>query len=95
MDLSQSDVARIATLAKLNASEEETVRYLDEMTRILGLVDQLEAVDVDDIIPMAHPIDASQRLRKDEASGPSPRDAYQAIAPEAEQGLYWVPKVIE
>lgn len=45
--------------------------------------------------PMAHPLDAVQKLRPDVVTETNQRDAFQAIAPATEDGLYLVPKVIE
>jgi aspartyl-tRNA(Asn)/glutamyl-tRNA(Gln) amidotransferase subunit C len=44
---------------------------------------------------MAHPLDASQRLRPDEVTEQDRREAYQSVAPQKQDGLYLVPKVIE
>ena len=62
---------------------------------ILELVDQMQAVDTSDIEPMANPLDATQLLRADEVTEGNRRDAFQAIAPAVENGLYLVPKVID
>ena len=55
----------------------------------------MNQVNTDGVEPMAHPMDARQRLRPDEVSESNLRDKYQAIAPDVEHGLYRVPKVIE
>jgi aspartyl-tRNA(Asn)/glutamyl-tRNA(Gln) amidotransferase subunit C len=55
----------------------------------------MQAVDTTDIEPMANPLDAVQRLRVDLVTERNQREAFQAIAPQVEQGLYLVPKVIE
>jgi aspartyl-tRNA(Asn)/glutamyl-tRNA(Gln) amidotransferase subunit C len=52
-------------------------------------------VDTHDVEPMANPLDATQRLRPDKVTQSNRRDAFQAIAPAVENGLYLVPKVIE
>ena len=59
------------------------------------MVDQLQAVDTHNLEPMANPLDATQRLRPDKVTQSNRRDAFQAIAPAVENGLYLVPKVIE
>jgi len=66
-----------------------------DLGNILSLVDQLQAVNTDDIIPMAHPMDAVQILRKDVVTETDNREKYQKVAPNTEDGLYLVPKVIE
>ena len=55
----------------------------------------MNAIDTSDVEPMAHPLDAVQRLRKDEVTEQNQRDHYQQVAPLTEAGLYLVPKVIE
>ena len=95
MALDRSDVEKIAHLARLGLDEAELPRTTATLNNILGLIDQMQAVDTDGIEPLAHPLEATQRLRADVVSETNQRDAYQAIAPAVENGLYLVPKVIE
>ncbi|MFZ6047309.1 Asp-tRNA(Asn)/Glu-tRNA(Gln) amidotransferase subunit GatC [Pseudomonas sp. CR3202] len=95
MALERSDVEKIAHLARLGLNEADIPRTTETLNNILGLIDAMQAVDTDGIEPMAHPLDATQRLRADRVSEENHRDAYQAIAPAVENGLYLVPKVIE
>lgn len=95
MALERSDVEKIAHLARLGLNEAEIPRTTDTLNSILGLVDAMQAVDTDGIEPLAHPLEATQRLRPDAVTEANHRDAYQAIAPAVENGLYLVPKVIE
>lgn len=95
MSLSLDDVSRIARLARIDISSAEAGRTRDQLNGILAFVAQLQAVNTDGIEPMAHAVDVVQRLRPDTVTEPDRRDAFQAIAPETEAGLYLVPKVIE
>lgn len=95
MALSDDDVCKIAHLARLGLAAADVPRYADSLSAILGFVEQLRAVDTADITPMAHPLDAVQRLRADEVSEHDQRDRFQSIAPQVDAGLYLVPKVIE
>ena len=95
MALERSDVEKIAHLARLGLNDDDLPRTTEALNSILGLVDQMQAVDTDGIEPLAHPLEASQRLRDDAVAESNHRDEYQAIAPAVEQGLYLVPKVIE
>ena len=95
MTLKTEDVKNIAHLARLNIDDGSVEQYATDLSRILDLVDQMNQVDTDHVEPMAHPMDASQRLRPDEISETNQRDKFQAIAPNVELGLYRVPKVIE
>ncbi|MDF3030391.1 MAG: gatC [Moraxellaceae bacterium] len=95
MTLTADDVGKIAHLARLQLSAEEEGRVTDRLNDILHLIDQLQAADTAGVEPMAHPMDATQPLREDTVTETDRRDAYQAIAPATEAGLYLVPKVIE
>lgn len=95
MSLSPDEVKKIAHLARLAISEDDVPEYARNLSSILELVDQMSAVDTHGITPMAHPLDASQRLREDVVVEQDQRDTFQSIAPQTENGLYLVPKVIE
>ncbi len=55
----------------------------------------MNQVDSSAVVPLANPLDATQRLRTDEVTEVDQRDKFQVIAPDVEAGLYRVPKVIE
>ncbi|MFW1677981.1 Asp-tRNA(Asn)/Glu-tRNA(Gln) amidotransferase subunit GatC [Pontibacter sp. JAM-7] len=95
MSLDRSDVEKIAHLARLQIAEQDIPEYTQNLTNILQLVDQLQAVDTTGIEPMAHPLDAVQRLREDTVTEPNQREQLQSIAPAVEAGLFLVPRVIE
>ena len=95
MTIQRSDIEKLAELARIQISEENITATLTSLGNVLQLVDQLQAADTTGIAPMAHPLDPVQRLRPDEVTEPNRRDAFQAIAPATENGLYLVPKVIE
>lgn len=95
MALDNDEVANIAHLARIKIDPEKAPEYANSLTSILDLVEQLQAVDTNNIDPMAHPMDANQRLRPDEVTENNQRDDYQQIAPATEDGLYLVPRVIE
>jgi aspartyl-tRNA(Asn)/glutamyl-tRNA(Gln) amidotransferase subunit C len=88
-------VAHIAHLARLAVSDEEAADVASKLSRIIDLVDQLKQVDTAGVAPMAHPLDMPQRLRADEITETDQRDLVQRNAPQAEAGLYHVPRVIE
>lgn len=94
-DFATSDVEKVAHLARLQLDENQIPQYADDLSNILQLIEQLQTVDTSDILPMAHPLDAQQRLRADEVSEDNQRDQLQTLAPATEAGLYLVPKVIE
>ena len=99
MSLNLNDISRIANLARLSLSPEQSERMLTQINGFFGIVEAMQAVDTTGITPMAHPVAAIQditlRLRPDEASEPNQRDLNQQSAPAVERGLFLVPKVIE
>ena len=99
MSLTSSDIARIANLARLELQPEESERMLTQLNGFFGIVEAMRAVDTSGVQPLAHPVAAIQdiafRLRDDEFSEQTHRDANQRNAPAVERGLFLVPKVIE
>lgn len=95
MAISREDIEKVAYLARLQLDEAQTGALEKDLTNILNLVDQLQAADTDAVQPMAHPLDAVQRLRPDAVTESDQRAAFQAVAPATENGLYLVPRVIE
>lgn len=95
MALNRSDVEKIAHLARLQLNEQEIPQYTENLSSILDLVSQMQAVDTSSVEPMANALDATQRLRQDAVTESNSRDKLQAVAPAVENGLFQVPKVIE
>jgi aspartyl-tRNA(Asn)/glutamyl-tRNA(Gln) amidotransferase subunit C len=99
MSLNSQDIARIANLARLELSPDESARLLTQTNDFFNIVEKMRAVDTTGIEPLAHPLDTIQaislRLRDDVASEPNNREANQQTAPAVENGLFLVPKVIE
>ncbi len=95
MPLEREDVEKIAHLARLAVDEGELESVAGDLSRILGLVEQMDAVDTEGVIPMAHPLHMVQRLRPDRVTEGDRRVSFQAIAPQTEAGLYLVPWAIE
>ena len=95
MTLKSDDVRSIAQLARLHIDEDAVDHYVDDLSRILALVDQMNQVDSHDVEPLSNPLDAVQRLRTDEVTEQNQRDKFQQNAPDVAEGLYRVPRVIE
>ncbi len=95
MALDKTEIEKIAHLARLHIGESETEEVATRITDILVLIDQMQSVDTDAVEPLAHPLDLVQRLRADEITEDNQRDSLQKLAPESEDGLYLVPKVLE
>lgn len=95
MSLSDDQIRRIARLARIAVRPEELAAVGERLNRVLGLIDEMRAVDTAGIEPMSHALDVVQRLRPDEVTEGDRRQAYQSVAPSVQEGLYLVPKVIE
>ncbi|CDG85261.1 Asp-tRNA(Asn)/Glu-tRNA(Gln) amidotransferase subunit GatC [Janthinobacterium agaricidamnosum] len=100
MSLTLSDVKRIAHLAQLELKEEHAANALDQLNGIFALAEQMQAVDTTGVEPLSHPLAAHMnnialRLREDAATEANRREAYQAVAPATQDGLYLVPKVLD
>lgn len=95
MTISRADIEKVAVLARIRLDDEQIPALENDLSNILSLVDQLSAANTDNVEPLAHPLDAVQRLRADEVTESNQREAFQAIAPATENGLYLVPRVIE
>ena len=96
MSLELKAVAGIAHLARLRVTEDELPMYAKDLSKIIGMVEQLKAADTADVEPMAHPLAGQlQRMRADEITETDRHEKFQRNAPRAEAGLYLVPKVIE
>ena len=95
MTLKIEDVRNIAQLARLQIDDSSLEQYASDLSNILALAEQMNAVDTNNVTPMAHPLDANQRLRADEVTESDQREKFQAIAPDVEHGFYRVPKVID
>jgi len=95
MKLTRDQVESIAHLARLEISGDEAPTYVDNLSRIIDFVQQLEQCDTEGVTPMAHPLNMTQPLRPDAVTETDQRALYQQNAQAVESGLYLVPRVIE
>lgn len=110
MPLADADVQKIAGLARLSIEARDIPAYRAELSGILGLVEQMNAIDTRGVLPLAHPLEPPAdsldwlkvfnqlppaRLRADEVTESCPREQFQQQAPLTEDGYYLTPKVIE
>ncbi len=95
MSLARDDVEKIAHLARLAVGEAELDAVASGLSDILKMVEQMSSVDTTGVAPMAHPLHMTQPLRPDRVTEEDQRELFQSIAPQTEDGLYLVPKVIE
>jgi aspartyl-tRNA(Asn)/glutamyl-tRNA(Gln) amidotransferase subunit C len=95
MSVDHATVRKIASLARIAASDAEVEAMVPELNNIIGWIEQLGEVDTSSVQPMTAVIANTLRLRNDVVSDGSMRDAILANAPAAEHGFFGVPKVIE
>ena len=93
--LSLDEVRRIADLARIEVPEAAVAALQQQLNGIFGLIEQMRAVDTAGVEPMAHAVDVNQRLREDRVTETDQHELFQSVAPQVEDGLYLVPKVIE
>ena len=95
MALTTDDIASIAHLARLGIKPDALAPLAADLSNVLALVEQLQAIDTTGVEPMAHPAGASLWLRDDVATESNQRDTLQAPAPSIQDGYFLVPRVIE
>ena len=93
--LSPAEIRRIARLARIEVDEAQVAALGTELNAILRLVELMQAVDTAGVEPMSHPQAFAQRLREDVVTEPDRRADFQSVAPQVEDGLYLVPRVVE
>ena len=93
--LTEKDVTKIAHLARLEIKANEIPKHVENLSKILDFVEQINSVNTENIEPIAHPLDGNGRMREDVITETDQREICQSIAPKTEEGLYLVPKVID
>jgi aspartyl-tRNA(Asn)/glutamyl-tRNA(Gln) amidotransferase subunit C len=93
--LDEQDIEAIAHLARIGLDDAALAPLATDLSTVLGLVEQMNAVDTEGVEPMAHPGNAVLRLREDAVTEPDQREKLQQVAPAVEQGFFLVPRVIE
>jgi aspartyl-tRNA(Asn)/glutamyl-tRNA(Gln) amidotransferase subunit C len=95
MPLTPDEVRAIAELARIGISDAEARTIQGELNNIFEMIGRMQRVDTEGVAPMTHAQGAGLRLREDKVTESDQRERFQAVAPQVEQGLYLVPKVIE
>jgi len=89
------DIDHLLNLAALHLSVEERTLAATDLARIIGMIDQMQAVPTDGIEPMANPLDQQQRLRADVVTEQVDRERLQSTTRHVHDGYYVVPRVVE
>ena len=95
MSLSSQDIERIAHLARIRITPADVLDVQGKLDGIFKLIDEMQAVNTQGIEPMSHGLDMVLRLRDDVVTETNHREKYQKNAPQAAEGYFLVPKVIE
>ena len=95
MSIEKQTIENLATLARLKINDQRIEEISQRLGSVLDLVDQLQAADTNNLMDNSQAPEATQRLREDKITESDQRDVFQAIAPDTEDGLYLVPKVID
>jgi aspartyl-tRNA(Asn)/glutamyl-tRNA(Gln) amidotransferase subunit C len=99
MPLSSDDVSRIADLARLDLSAAEQATMLAQINGFFSIVERMRSVDTSGVEPLYTPLSAVQdvglRLRDDVVTESDERERNQRSAPQVQDGLFLVPRVIE
>lgn len=93
-EISREDVAHVAKLARLQLTDAELDLFTGQLAKVLGHARDVEALDVADVPPTAHPFPLVNVLRADELRPTLDRAEVLASAPSAEQGMFRVPPVL-
>jgi aspartyl-tRNA(Asn)/glutamyl-tRNA(Gln) amidotransferase subunit C len=94
MTIQSDDIAKLCRLAQIALDDGERAATHADLDKMIKMIDALQSIDTDGVDPLAHPLDAAQRLRADEVTEVVDRDRYQASAPAVQDGLYLVPRVL-
>ncbi|MGD8789376.1 MAG: Asp-tRNA(Asn)/Glu-tRNA(Gln) amidotransferase subunit GatC [Burkholderiales bacterium] len=95
MSLTLDDVKRVAMLARIEVTDSESEKMLVQLGGVFRLIEKMQTVDTSGVEPMAHAQDVTTRLRADLVTETDEHELFQSVAPQVENDLYLVPKVIE
>ena len=93
--LSRADVAHVARLARLDVTEEELERFTVQLGAVLAHAADVEALDTAGVPPTAHPLELANVMRDDVPRPGLDRDEVLAMAPDAQDGRFRVPRILE
>lgn len=92
--LSRDEVAHVASLARLRLTEDELDTFTHQLAAVLEHAADVEALDVADVAPTAHPYPLRNVLRPDELGETLDRDEVLSQAPASEDGRFRVPTIL-
>ena len=95
MSIDTETARRVAKLARIKVEDEDLPALAQDFNRILGFVEQLNEVDVEGVEPMTSVTPMRLKRRVDEVTDGDQQDKVLANAPDAREGFFAVPKVVE
>jgi aspartyl-tRNA(Asn)/glutamyl-tRNA(Gln) amidotransferase subunit C len=95
MSIDQTTAAKVAKLARIRVEEEALPALAQDFNRILGFIEQLNEVDVDGVEPMTSVTPMRLKRRDDKVTDGGMQASVLANAPDAREGFFAVPKVVE
>ena len=95
MSIDIETAARVARLARIKVEEDRLPALAEEFNAILGFIEQLSEVDVDGVEPMTSVTPMRLKRRDDVVTDGGQQDKVLANAPDAREGFFAVPKVVE
>jgi aspartyl-tRNA(Asn)/glutamyl-tRNA(Gln) amidotransferase subunit C len=92
--LTREEVAKVASLARLHLSDAELELFTEQLAQVLEHAQDVEALSLDDVVATAHPFALVNVVREDVVRPSLDRDEVLAMAPEAREGRFVVPRII-
>ncbi|MEL7109830.1 MAG: Asp-tRNA(Asn)/Glu-tRNA(Gln) amidotransferase subunit GatC [Pseudomonadota bacterium] len=95
MSVSKDDVRKVARLSRIAVPEDKLDTLADELSGIMGWIEQLNEVDVEGVAPMTSVVAATLPMREDVVTDGNIQDQVLANAPKSDEGFFVVPKAVE
>ena len=92
--ISRADVAHVARLARLDVTDDELDRFTAQLAAVLEYASDVASLDTAGVPPTAHPLELLNVLRDDVPVPPLDRDEVLAMAPDAVDGRFRVPRIL-
>ncbi|MGC2174392.1 MAG: Asp-tRNA(Asn)/Glu-tRNA(Gln) amidotransferase subunit GatC [Acidimicrobiales bacterium] len=92
--LRREDVAKVAKLARLRLSDDELDMFTEQLGNVLEHANDIAALDLENVVPTAHPFDLINVVRDDVLTSCLPVADVLAMAPDAEDGRFAVPRIL-
>ena len=92
--LRREDVSKVAKLARLTLSDAELDEFTAQLGQVLEHANDIAALDLEGVIPTAHPFGLINVVRDDVRRASLSRDEVLAMAPDAQDGRFAVPRIL-